>query len=68
MYQYLKRFLNQQVEINVVFPDDGILKATLLKVDSIGVAVFDHETDRIVAIPFSSGVTFSVSRKDLREQ
>lgn len=68
MYQYLKRFLNEQCEINVVFPDDGILKATLLGVDSIGVAVFDPETDSIVMIPFSSGVTFSVSRKDLREQ
>lgn len=64
MYQYLKRFLNEQVEINVVFPDDGILRATLLGVDSIGVAVFDHETDRIIMIPFSSGVTFTVSRKD----
>ena len=31
MYEYLKRFLNAQVEINVVFPDDGILKATLLE-------------------------------------
>ena len=68
MYQYLKRFLNQQVEINVVFPDDGIFKATLLGVDSIGVTVFDHETDCILMIPFSSGVTFAVSRKDLREQ
>ena len=68
MYQYLKRFLNQQVEIIVVFPDGDVLKATLLGVDSIGVAVFDHETDRILMIPFSSGVTFSVSRKDLREQ
>ena len=68
MYEYLKRFLNKQVEINVVFPDDGILRATLLGVDSIGVAVFDLETDRIVMIPFSSGVTFTVSRKDLREQ
>ena len=67
MYQYLKRFLNEQCEINIVFPDDGILKATLLGVDTIGVAVFDPETDRIVMIPFSSGVTFSVIRKDLRE-
>ena len=67
MYQYLKRFLNEQCEINIVFPDDGILKATLLGVDTIGVAVFDPETDRIVMIPFSSGVTFTVSRKDLRE-
>ena len=67
MCEYLKRFLNAQVEINIVFPDDGILRATLLGVDSIGVTVFDHETDRIVMIPFSSGVTFTVSRKDLRE-
>ncbi len=46
-----------------MFPDDGILKATLLGVDSIGVAVFDHETDRIVMIPFSSGVTFTVTKR-----
>ena len=63
MCEYLKRFLNEQ--INVVFPDDGILRATLLGVDSIGVAVFDHETDRIVMIPFSSGVAFTVIKKDI---
>ena len=51
-----------------MFPDGGIFRATLLGVDSIGVTVFDHETDHILMIPFSSGVTFTVSRKDLREQ
>lgn len=63
MCEYLKRFLNEQ--INVVFIGGDILKATLLEVDSIGVVVSDLKNGRIVMIPFSSGVAFTVVKKDI---
>ena len=63
MCEYLKRFLNEQ--INVVFIGGDILKATLLGVDSIGVVVSDLKNGRIVMIPFSSSVVFTVIKKDI---
>lgn len=59
MLEYLRRFLNEQTEVEVEFPDFSTIRVTLLAVDSVGVAVFNVETGNTVTIPFSTGAMFT---------
>lgn len=63
MYEYLKRFLNKQIE--VVFPDVTGFSGRVVVVDTTGVVVQrNNDTNEIVMIPFSSGAIFTADDKD----
>ena len=64
MLEYLRRFLNEQTEVEVEFPDCGTFRVTLLAVDSVGVAAVNVKTGNTVTIPFSSGALFTKIKEE----